>query len=1035
MRKILLLMLFSGLCMLCMQTTMAQEKTITGLVTGSDNQPLSDVTVTVKGTRIVTKTNAAGMYSILASPGQTLVFSFVNFGSREVKVGVSDKVNASMTLQNQQMEEVVVVAMDIKRNPKELGYSVQKVEGKELQESQRENFVNGLQGRVAGLTVNQTGGAAGSSSQIVLRGFNSLALDNSPLFVVDGVIADNSTLNETSNGGSQLGLASDRPNRGNDYSNRISDLNPNDIESVTVLKGPEATALYGSQASSGAIIITTKRAKTNGRLAVSYDNSFRIQKLTRLPSVVNAYSSGTNLVPASTFSAFGRRYGGEQLYDNINHFFQTGFSQTHNLALEYGKKDVSFRFSGSLFDQQAAIPTNTYKRYNFRLSNTTKIGKYIDIMPSISYINTKNDKPLRGASGYLLNLLAWPSNDDIRDFQSPDGLKKILFNSNPNADLDNPFYNVYRNRSSDNTDRLLATFGIDINPVNWLTLAGRFGYDTYKTVGYTQYDSMSYFLNRSQKGQQDNYYRNYYGYNHTITATAKKTLGKFNGRLMVGNMWQDYEFQQWAVVGNNLKDYNNKDSNNTDPATRIRLSNSSKNLPNYSIRRSAAYFGEASVGWNSAVFLTVTHRFEESSIFPNDFRKYNFPAGSVSIIMSDIIPGIKGKVLNYWKLRGSLATTARSSSPYANQSVFNNALSSGGGFTYAFNNNNLYLRPEKQKTFEMGTEFRVINNRLSVDATYYNTRNSDLIVEGFRSSYATGFVLNTLNVGANKNEGVEVALNLDVVKGKGFQWNTRLNFNKMWNKVTALPANVPEFYQSDTWLYANARGGLVLGGPTTSITSYGYLRNKNGDQIISASTGLPIIDPNFRVRGDRNPDYTVGWANSMSYGNFRLSFLWDLKVGGDIFNGTERYLTTIGKSYRTIDRNEPRVINGVLQDGLENTATPTRNTISITPSNNQSYYTSMPEEEFIQKDVNWFRLRDISLNYTFGSGLTNRIKAIRSLGAFVTMNDLILITNYNGADPQVNGNTAGSRGVGGFGFDYGNTGTPISINLGIRASF
>jgi hypothetical protein len=408
----------------------------------------------------------------------------------------------------------------------------------------------------------------------------------------------------------------------------------------------------------------------------------------------------------------------------------------------------------------------------------------------------------------------------------------------------------------------------------------------------------------------------------------------------------------------------------------------------------------------------------------------------MSVIVSDLVPAIKGKILNYWKLRGSLASTARSSNPYANQSVFNNTLtSSGGGFAYAFNNNNLYLNPEKQKTFELGTELRFNNNRVSFDGTYYNTKNSNLIVEGFRSSYATGFVLNTLNVGANKNEGVEVALGIDIVKNSKFGWNTRVNFNKMWNKVTELPANVPEFYQSDTWTYANARGGLILGGATTTITSYGYAKTNKGELLISPTTGLPVLDNNFRVRGDRNPDFTIGWLNSMSYNNWRLSFLWDLKVGGDIFNATDRYLTTIGKSVRTYDRAMPRVISGVLQDGLENTSTPTRNTISITPATNQAYYTTMPEEEFIEKDVNWFRLRDLSLSYTFGKNVTDRLKAVHSLGAFITVSDLILITNYTGADPQVNGNTAGSRGVGGFGFDYGNVGTPVSVNLGIKASF
>jgi len=394
-----------------------------------------------------------------------------------------------------------------------------------------------------------------------------------------------------------------------------------------------------------------------------------------------------------------------------------------------------------------------------------------------------------------------------------------------------------------------------------------------------------------------------------------------------------------------------------------------------------------------------------------------------------------GNILNYWKLRGSLASTARSSAPYANQSVFNINTGNGGGFYYGFTNSNPLLEPERQETFELGTELRLFKSRLSIDASYYNTKNNNLIVELFRASYGTGFVLNTLNIGANQNQGVELALEGTLVQGKDFRWTTRVNGNKMWNEVTALPANVPEFYISDTWLYGNARGGLVKGGPTTTITSYGYQRSSAGDILISPTTGLPLIEALFKVRGDRNPDFTIGYLNNFSYKNLRLSFLWDLKVGGDVFNATERYLTTLGKTERTADRFTPRVVKGVLADGLQNTANPTQNNIAIIPYHNQAYFTTMPEEEFIEKDVNWFRLRDISLNYSFTPSFLRSVKFVKSLSAFVTANDLVLITNYSGADPAVNGNTAGSRGVGAFGFDFGNVGTPVSFNFGIKANF
>lgn len=1036
MRKLLYFFFLNVGLLLLGLPSYAQDRTISGKVSGEDLRPLTGVTVTVKGTQRTTVTDRNGNFTITAKTGDVLQFTSVGRKASEFTVGASNAVDLVMGTKDEVMSEVVVTAMDQRRNPRDLGFSKQSVSGNEVAETQRENFLNGLQGRVSGLTITPTGGMAGASSQIVLRGFNSLSLDNTPLFVIDGIIVDNSTLNETSNGGTALGLARDLPNRGNDYSSRISDINPNDIESITVLKGPEATALYGSQASSGAIIITTKKAANTGRVGVTYDNSFRFQKLTRFPKSINLYDGGDNGVGGDFFRYFGPEYDRRiYLADNLNNFFRTGSSQTHNLSVEYGQGASSYRFSGSVFTQKSPVPTNTYQRYTGRISSSHKFGK-VDINPSITLASTENEKPLRGASGYLLNLLIWPSDNDIRNYQDANGLKSALYNSNPNNELDNPLYNVYKNRSADQTNRFTGTLGVNYNPFSFLTIAGRFGYDTYKTTGFTRYDSMSFYTTRAQRGLQDNYYRSYYGYNHTITATARKTIGDFSGRLLVGNMWQNYETQQYAVSGNNLKSQLRSDSNNTDPATRVRLSNARNGLPNYFINRQAAFFGEASIGWKSIIFLTYSHRFEESSIFPPQSRKYNYPAGSASLIVSDLLPFLKsGNILTYWKLRGSLASTARSSQPYANQSVFAQNTGSGGGFYYGFTNSNPNLTPERQKTFEVGTEFRFLKSRISMDLTYYNTKNSDLIVEQFRASYGTGFVLNTLNVGANQNQGVELSIDATVMQTKDFKWNMRVNGARMWNKVTELPANVPEFYQSDTWLYANARGGLVVGGPTTSITSHGYLRNKDGLIIIAPTTGLPVIDANFRVRGDRNPDFTIGYLNNFSYKNVRLSFLWDLKVGGDIFNATDRYLTTLGRSLRTADRMTPRVVKGVLQDGLENSSTPTANTIAVVPYYNQAYYTTMPEEEFIEKDVNWLRLRDISLNYAFTPRFLRNAKFVRSLSAFVTANDLVLITNYTGADPAVNGNTAGSRGVGGFGFDYGNIGTPISVNFGLKANF
>lgn len=1044
------------------------QTTISGkIVNQNDGTPVSGATVLVKGKGIGTKTDANGNFTINASPGDVLVISSVNFSPQNVKVKPGGNITVQLALADATMGEVVVTALDIKRNSREVGSGIQTVAGKEIAESGRENFINGLQGRVAGATVTSTSGNPGASSSIVLRGFNSLSLSNQPLFVIDGVVVDNTTIDENSNGGSGVGLVergaglTNTSNRNTDYNNRMADLNPNDIESVTILKGPEAAALYGSQAGSGAIIITTKRAKSP-KLAVQYDNSFRITKLTRFPETFDGYQSGTNGDTLSVFRYYGPAYKpGTQLFDNKSKFFKTGFSQTHNLGVDFGFKKSElqslFRFSASYFNQDGIVPSNDYSRYTVKLSNTTKLGKWGDISPAVSFTHTATDKVLRSAGGYMLALLSWPSTNDITATQGDNASKVPLFNANSNLDFDNPLFSVKRNKNREETDRYNLTLGVNFTPLSWLTIAGRFGYEKYETDGYLRYHPLSYYVTAGQGGIQDDWWRKYHGYNHTITVTGKKTLGKnYNFRLMAGTMWQDYETQMYAITGTNIVDsvVNGKmykggvvldaaaydalpgpsDSNATRVNTRTKLLRNVYGEYNQSILREFAYFGEFAFNYKNKVFVNYTHRFEEASTLPKSNRKFNYPAGSVSFIMTDIFKSWK-KVFNYMKLRGSLASTAKLNTPYSTQSVFVNNLSSGGGFSYGFFNNNADLHPEKQTTYEIGGEMRFFRSRLSIDATYYNALCKGQIIENFRLSYGTGFVLNTQNAGSTRNQGVEVTIDAAIMKKRSFGWNMRVNFAKGWNKVVELPKNVSLYYLADVNLYGNAAGGIVLGGSTTAISGFGYLRNTRGDKLISPTTGLPVIDGNQRVRGDRNPNFNVGLLNNFRYKNWKLNMLWDIKAGGDIFNGNNQYLTTIGRSKLTADRMVPRVIEGVLQDGLENTATPTRNTIAVTPYYNDLYYRSLPEEEFIEKDVNWLRLKEITLEYMFPPKFVKRVKWMKTLSAFATANDVFLFTNYTGADPSVNGNTAGTRGVGAFGFDYGTLPSQLSLNFGLRASF
>ena len=478
-------------------------------------------------------------------------------------------------------------------------------------------------------------------------------------------------------------------------------------------------------------------------------------------------------------------------------------------------------------------------------------------------------------------------------------------------------------------DRYIATLGIDINPFSWLSLAGRFGYDTYKSSGYLLTNPQSFVLTAASGGTLDNYYRTYKGYNHTITATAKKEIGGFTTRILGGTMWQDFETEQFGILGSHLVDstsytvspgavykngvlvpntFNPWDSGITLASSRTRLLRNAFGLPNLLILRELAFFGEASIGYKNVAFLTYSHRFESASPIPAQNRNYHYPGAGLSLIVSDIFPGIKkGNILNYAKLRGSLANTARLNDPYSNQAVFVNNQNSSviPGFTYGFTNANPDLKPERQNTYEVGTELRLLNNAISMEMAYYNTLCLDQIAQGYRASYATGYILNTTNSSSIRNQGIELTLNVTPVKKKDFNWTVNFNFNHMWSKVLTLPESIGilnDFYNSDTYI-SNVRGGLIRGHSTGTITGSIYQRNNAGQILIDGTTGRPLVKGGNSLIADRTPDFTLGTVNTLRYKNWSLSFLWDLKVGGDIYNGTDQVLTGLGKSARTANRN------------------------------------------------------------------------------------------------------------------------------------
>ena len=1007
----------------------SQERTVTGTVTDNNRTPLTGVTVRVKGANRMTLTDASGKFSIRMNAGETLEVSYVGFAAQEIK---PEGTQVSVVLQSggKAMDEVVVTAYGVSRSRKSLGYSTPTVAGDDVSNTQRENFVNGLMGRVPGLSVNATSGNPGASSQIILRGIVSLDGDNSPLIVIDGLPIDNSTFNQGL-------LATNRNNRDQDYTNRAMDINPADIETYTILKGPEATALYGNLGASGAIVITTKKAKS-GQGSVTYNNSFRFEKQLYFPEVQQKYSQGVSngIYSGATRNYFGPAYAeGLQIYDNINSFFQNGFAQKHNIALEGGNAGITYRWSNEYTDNEGTIPNTRYRRFSTRLSSTATISPIVSVTTTLNYLNTFNRKANKGANGYLMSLLSFPSRFDVNEWQDVFGNRK-LNTSDIYGEADNPFWDVNRNINEDKTNRFLGNSTITLKPAKWLNVAGTFGADIATTEGMGVYHAQSFRGSGTSAaptgGRIEVYQQVARILNGSLTATATHNFGDFNNTYIIGANFNDYNYNTNAQVGEKMYDPNFYSINNTLPTTQR-----TKNTVNRF--RGFGTFAQAVLGYKSLVYLTLTGRMDAASRLMPSTPYFFYPASSVAFNFSDLPSFKELPWLTYGKLRASFAYTGKEPrTSYVTKPRLLPQSSTGGGFAYDITTGgNDKLKAEYSKNFETGIELQFFKNRLGLDFTWYRLHSFDQIIAP-RLSYGTGYVIKYMNGGEVINKGVEVQLTGAPVRQTDFKWDMIVNFTLNRGTVGKVAEELPEYYNSDTWLQNGVRGSVFPGASTGSLGGWVYDRNNKGDVLINPTNGLPWLknSSDFYVIGDRTPDFLVGFINKFTYKNFNLSFLLDLRKGGDVYNATQYTLYTTGLSMKTLDRETPRVIKGVFRDGLENTDNPTENNIAITPYFNTSYYTSttngVAPEQFVEKDINAFRLRDITLQYYFPKSAFANLKTIKDLSVFVTATDVFLITNYSGIDPDSNGNTPGTGGLGGYGIDIGNMGRPLGFNLGLR---
>jgi TonB-linked SusC/RagA family outer membrane protein len=1072
-KSLLMLLVFCGFCI----STNAQQKIISGTVTSSvqGEGALPGVSVSVKGTTIGITTDIDGKYSLSVPQNTaTLVFSYIGMKKQEVEIGSNSIINIVLEPDVLGLDEVVVTAIGISREKKSLGYAVQDVSGDKINNAKTGNLITAITGRVAGVNITSSAGTAGAASFMTIRGQNSISGNNQPLFVVDGVPIDNSMEYSGNPDDGRNNLT-----QGVNYSNRAIDLNPDDIESVSILKGGAATALYGMRAGNGVVIITTKKgADSGGRINVSFSSSLALDKVNKLPEMQMMYTQGFNgIYSTSTPYSWGpkfsdMRYDGATnyprdknghlvlatdptakanllaiAYDNPGNFFRTGTTYNNNLSLSGGNKDANFLLSIGNNSSKGIVPNNRFGKTTIKLIGETKIGNKIRASASANYIHSGGDRLQQGSntSGVMLTLLRCTPSFDNANGHGSDGYKYkdsyMYEDGSPRrytASYDNPFWTVNKNKLTDNVDRIIGYAMLVYNPIADMTVTYRLGEDVYfdRRSGHMAINSAN-----APDGQQeeDHHYNN--NLNSDLTINYNKELfTDFSANITVGqNMFQSVN-QQLYTQGNTfvVPDF-------------YHMSNTSSQLvrENTTKYRTAALYADLQFSFRSMLFLGLTGRNEWSTTLPEANNSFFFPSASLGIIFSEL-PFLQGNnILSYGKIRASYAQIANHATPYNVVNTYTSATVTDGwatgdsfpflgvaGFSPYNVLANSNLKPESLISREIGLELKLLQNRINFDFTYYNNQNRDLLIQ-VPVPGSSGFNAQYMNAATMENMGVEIMANVVPVTNHNFNWGLTLNFTKNVNKVLSLAPGVTDIGLGG---FTGTTINVVVGEAYGSMFSSSFYKDDKGNMIIndntaSAGYGYPIKNETMKSLGPISPNWTMGINNELSFKGATLSFLFDIKNGGIMWDGTLSRLIGFGTSKITENRGEKTVFKGVkghLDPGGGIITSGAVNDIQATYS--QYYYTvigggaSPAQEQFVDK-TDWVRLREVSLSYDLGK-LINK-PFIKNLSVYATGRNLWLSTPYRGIDPETNL-------MGAFnaqGLDYFNMPNTKSYVFGVKVDF
>lgn len=1056
MKKLLLL---AALVLTC---GLISAQSVKGTVTdASSGEGLEGAAVVVKGTTIGALTDSDGNYSLRLPDGASaLIFNFVGYKTVEEEINGRSTIDVSLSEDFLQVDEVVVTAIGLESNKKAVGYSVQNVDAGEIIDSRETNLVNALNSKVAGVTVVSSSGSPGASSNIRIRGSVSINGGNSPLFVIDGVPIDNSS--------SGNGVA------GVDNSNRAIDVNPNDIESLTVLKGPAATALYGLRAANGAVIITTKSGQ-KGAPKINFSASYTADQINKMPVRQTQFAqgrpSGGDFIHRGpeTFEGFSwgpavadLEYDGNTDYPyNLNgalvpkgtgngraaevydpySFFVTGNTVDLNASVQGGTDNLNYYVSAGRLSSDGTVPNSTFERNSFRTRIQAQLTSKLSIGMAANYINSGGNRIQRGSNlrGVMLGLMRTsPTFDngngkvgteaanDPASYLVADGTQR----SYRAGVYDNPYWTVNKNPSRDNVNRLIGYASARYDFTDWLSVSYKLGIDQYTDERNSAIDIIP-------------------NWNVGSVSFSTQTSRDLNSDLLLQinkNITEDLSFN--ATFGHNYfaTKVVTKSVNGVTLATPdfYHISNATDVTAAEGIgqKEIVGLLGTINLGYKDFLYLNISGRNDWSSALPEGNNNFFAPAFSLGFVFTEAFGLQDNKVLPYGKLRASWGQVGLDAPLYVTSNYFNAAFNGGdgfiGGLTYpAFGTNafersttlgNGNLTAELTTTFEIGAELKFLDNRLGLDVTYYDSRSEGQII-AIQLPAPTGFTSFVDNAGVITNSGIELVLNASPVRSRDFRWDIDMNFTRYQNVVEELAEGIENIGLAG---FTSTSSRVIVGQPYGAIFGSGFQKDDNGNTIIG-DNGWPLQDPNVQYQGDPNPDWIAGIRNTFTFKGFRLSALLDVRQGGEMWCGTCGVINYFGTSQLSADeRNNPsHVFEGVKQDGTPNT---TEVQLVDAAAGLGAFYRVRYGfggiTEMSVFETSWVRLRELTLSYSVPR---SALESLPFDAATITLSgrNLWLNTDYPGIDPETN--LTGSSN--GFGLDYFNMPNTKSYGASLNLTF